>query len=82
MAQKTKNYRVFSIILFVHFAQLHIPSLLCVFRHDYVSQGLPWTAQGEPMSLLPGAKYLGMSGTIILDNENVVHDELFIYRFR
>ena len=67
---------------YVYFAQLHIPSLLCVFRHEYVSQGLPGTALGGPMSLIPRIKYLRMSGTIILDNENVVHDELFIYRFR
>ena len=65
---------------YVYFAQLHIPSLLCVFRDEYVSQGLPGTAQGGPMSLIPRIKYLRMSGTIILDNENVLHDESFIYR--
>ena len=65
---------------YVYFVELHIPSLLCVFRDEYVSQGVPGTAQGGPMSLIPGLQYLRMSGTIILDIANVVNDESFIYR--
>ena len=50
---------------YVYFAQLHVPSLLCLFRDEHVSQGLPGTAQGGPMSLIPILKYLRMSCTIM-----------------
>ena len=72
VAQKTKNYNgfrlwpnVFLYRFYVYFAQLHIPSLLCVFRDEYVSQGLSGTAQGGPLSLIPRIKYLRMSGTMM-----------------
>ena len=87
VAQKIKITVVLSLVpmfflyrFYVYFGQLHIPSILCVSRDESVSQGFPGTAQGGPMSLIPRIKYLRMSGTIILDNNNVVHDESFIYR--
>ena len=55
----------FLYLFYVYCAQLHIPSLLRIFRNDYVSQGLPGTAQGGARSLIPILKYVRMSGTIM-----------------
>ena len=76
---------VLGVVPLIFFIGFMFISRSCIFLRFYVYLGMnmcPRASLGPPwgaMSLIPRIKYLRMSGTIILDNENVVHDATFIY---